>query len=241
VRRRHIFNTLSALSLVLGVAVGVAWLRRPKPLNDPSNVQIWRQTVGAARSFPQYSEVAVAAAELAYARGTTPPVIEFTWYGGFALTDRPQWRLERKASAAEMDSIMKRLIRLWERGKTASAALPATTDPAEQERMRREIKEIQSDPLVPAMIRLAEADVVRQSSEIKATRSPPMISYGKTLALAAALPAVWAIDGVWRYRRYRKRRGEGRCPECGYDLRASPDRCPECGRAVSGAMAAAPP
>ena len=27
----------------------------------------------------------------------------------------------------------------------------------------------------------------------------------------------------------------GRCPACGYDLRASPGRCPECGLAVAGA------
>ena len=49
---------------------------------------------------------------------------------------------------------------------------------------------------------------------------------------SAVLPAA-----VFRHslRRYRRRRA-GRCVECAYDLRATPDRCPEC-----GLVPAAPP
>jgi hypothetical protein len=51
------------------------------------------------------------------------------------------------------------------------------------------------------------------------------------LALVTAAPGgVWASGSLRRRRRRRRRVAEGRCEQCGYDLRASGDRCPECGR-----------
>jgi hypothetical protein len=44
------------------------------------------------------------------------------------------------------------------------------------------------------------------------------------------------VAGLAAARFLRRRRGSGLCPECGYDLRASPEQCPEC-----GTMAAARP
>jgi hypothetical protein len=51
-------------------------------------------------------------------------------------------------------------------------------------------------------------------------------------ALAAAAFAVPPF--VAAARRWRRRRRPGRCPACGYDLRATPDRCPECGTVPTG-------
>jgi hypothetical protein len=52
--------------------------------------------------------------------------------------------------------------------------------------------------------------------------------------LFGALPGAIAF----RWIRGVRRRGEGFCPVCGYDLRASAGRCPECGTAISPAASA---
>lgn len=56
------------------------------------------------------------------------------------------------------------------------------------------------------------------------------------IVLPLAVVAILSIRSWWRGRRLNRR---GRCPGCGYDLRASPDRCPECGTPVQKAEAIA--
>jgi hypothetical protein len=52
-----------------------------------------------------------------------------------------------------------------------------------------------------------------------------ILPYWSLILSTGMLPAICAIRA---YRRHRWRRS-GKCENCGYDLRASPDRCPECG------------
>jgi hypothetical protein len=46
--------------------------------------------------------------------------------------------------------------------------------------------------------------------------------------VTAFLPARWLVIYTARHLP-RRRKGQGLCPRCGYDLRATPERCPECG------------
>ena len=60
------------------------------------------------------------------------------------------------------------------------------------------------------------------------------VAYWFPLGVGGAAAAASALAAAPARRRARRAR-EGRCPECGYDLRASPGRCPECGAAADAA------
>lgn len=55
-----------------------------------------------------------------------------------------------------------------------------------------------------------------------------VVSCFVVLFCAALLPSVWLIRRV----RAIRRRADGKCLSCGYDLRAGTDRCPECGTPI---------
>jgi hypothetical protein len=70
--------------------------------------------------------------------------------------------------------------------------------------------------------------VVMTSSVIRRTFAASL-----PIPLALAVLAVPPVAWSWQRNRTRKRTMRQLCPECGYDLRATPERCPECGAVVA--------
>jgi hypothetical protein len=61
------------------------------------------------------------------------------------------------------------------------------------------------------------------------------LPYWLLIAVAAICPMIW----VRRMLRLRRRLRRGQCPQCGYDLQATPNKCPECGQEAASAEPAA--
>ena len=53
-----------------------------------------------------------------------------------------------------------------------------------------------------------------------------------TACTSAFCGLLWSIWIVRAFRREKRWMREGRCLNCGFDLRESKDRCPECGKPI---------
>ena len=77
--------------------------------------------------------------------------------------------------------------------------------------------------------RLFESRVAYFRAPITLAKTARSVPYGWLSAATALLPAVWLLADSLARRARRQAAALGRCPACGYDLRATPARCPECG------------
>ncbi len=60
----------------------------------------------------------------------------------------------------------------------------------------------------------------------------PILMLNTLTVIPFVIGAAWLASRPWKRRRDR-RKAEGKCQTCGYDLRASKDKCPECGTSIA--------
>jgi hypothetical protein len=103
--------------------------------------------------------------------------------------------------------------------------------PATYNRLRFELELVDGLPRSPGKFDAAGRRAIRrywhERLAVPVTSAPHWV-----VALAGI---VLPICFVTRTVRRRRILGRGGCPQCGYDLRASPGRCPECGTSPRGA------
>ena len=94
---------------------------------------------------------------------------------------------------------------------------------------------------VDSLARWGRAGVSYHRWNMTAGRGPgaPVLGTYAEVRIGAGWPMLVALVGAvsWymlRSRDKRLARAAGRCANCGYDLRATPNRCPECGVAAMG-------
>ncbi|HVT88443.1 MAG TPA: hypothetical protein VHD56_06290 [Tepidisphaeraceae bacterium] len=90
----------------------------------------------------------------------------------------------------------------------------------------------------PGLARFGFARTTGMADDDSAKAKPILVPFTMLLIpdwffalIFSVIPAVWLMGAL----QVRRRIKSGRCPICGYDLRATPDRCPECGGGVSPA------
>ena len=137
------------------------------------------------------------------------------------------WQWQIRSESAAWKQYYQRLQDASARWDAASARRDAhertrgpVPDPAFNDRAR----ELDNEDL------RAGAETVRLGN---ASPPPRRSNWPYLAAVYLAMLPTWIVTAIVTWREWRKKRRSqaGLCPDCGYDLRASPERCPECGAA----------
>jgi hypothetical protein len=206
--KRRLLNLLTAMSLLLCVAVCVLWVGSRFFANH------WLGFTVGGRLFEFWTEPEGVVARTVgdWPEGTAPQVQSVKpreKFIGYMLTYTGGWSKERTL------------------GATGSVEWGRASVEYEPDGVRLAWDALQESPYGLSSRTRAYLGHARLSPSL------PFVSvrarYWSVVALTMALPTLRAALAL--FRKWRRRvLPPGLCPACGYDLRATPGRCPECGR-----------
>jgi hypothetical protein len=203
--RRRLLNLLTTLSLLLCVAAGVLWVR--SYWNYDAVTFRWNPDAGPGHTS---SGLAV--------RGSSHPGRIWLYVLRVADADGAFWQNEVFVNGGDGS---------YTAGDGAAAIEIASL---------HYIERMGERPRWFTWQRSAHAPTFRARGTAARTVDLSIaVPHWAVLVLTAALPlARWRAirSGVCQI--WRGRSVTGRCVQCGYDLRATPERCPECGRQADG-------
>ncbi len=226
---RWAFNFAAAVSALLFVATCILWVLSYRKSNNPVAIHFW--------AGPELWEV-------------------FARRGVFWADNEPQREMDRLPVRMIEARIAKlRHIELEEKDLSDRLTVEVYRRPnwrtddgglfkksADALARSREARDMQS----PYRQMLQEMDPQSylfryRPRTVPAVRVTPLrshaVSFGAVLTALALLPAGRLAGAAVHFWCRRRRWIHGRCPSCGYDLRATPDRCPECGAFPKGKAA----
>jgi hypothetical protein len=199
--KRRALNLLTALSLLLCVAVGALWVRSATTCDLVTSAQapaagIWQSyTLRTLRGGFQFESYRLDVIGSRSRRPSRP----LEWHRFDETTMVPRWTME---TSDRTDGIIGLLdLPLFE----SAGAFDA-----------------------PGFE--WKSDRVEDLHYINTWRGV-VLPYWSLCVAAAVLPIGRASLAVYAFQRRRRLNRVGLCRRCGYDLRATPERCPECGAA----------
>jgi 4-amino-4-deoxy-L-arabinose transferase-like glycosyltransferase len=199
--RRWLFNLAAGVSLVLGIAIVVLWIRNPRP-NEADNFHVGLKVWTDSHTYLHRDcLLRFTNHKLILAVGLNRFDLDFPKEIGGGIGD-PGGVEEFRAQNPNP--------RAWEVHARRISAPPG----------------VFADIMPHSAWGFGyehESRSSRGRTDISHLWSLPL---ALPLVLSLILPILWLSGRV----RTRSRIRRGACPVCGYDLRATPDRCPECGR-----------
>jgi hypothetical protein len=216
--RRRLFTLLSALSLLLCVAVGVLWVR-----SYSAPALRGELPVGGHRLFHWRGQVVW----LHHRANVAPP---WAWVRTTVYLSSGESRRGALVKALVCDPADP--IDLRNRTGTLLSRPYVIVDVA-----RGVWRPGGGFEIHTARLQLPRGDYSGPPGLWTWEQSAPVVRgaavpYWALAALLLAPPA----RAAWRARRRDRRRARGQCPACGYDLRASAGRCPECGAVAAAGV-----